>query len=173
MHETRRNPLPSGPFGEGRRSLCLNDLDGLVELEGQHRLRRHFDRAALRYDLGQCASPGAGSDRGTFPAARNGANNGAEGGSTAGEFGRSLVRTKSLLTLFLHLASANSVLLTLHRNRLQVQHEIGGAMKASSFRGRSDDDLRVRTMRNDHIAVGVKNVVGDFGCISLPLDSSG
>src|SRR5205807_10264264 len=40
-------------------------------------------------------------------------------------------------------------------------------MKFSSFRSRADGDLGVRTTRNDHVAVGVENVVGDFGRIGL------
>jgi len=34
------------PQGETQ-LFCLDDADGLIELEGQNRLRRHFDRAAL------------------------------------------------------------------------------------------------------------------------------
>src|SRR5260370_1325104 len=119
------------------------------------------------------ARAGAGSDRGAFPAAGDGADKGAEGSSTACIFGGSPVRAKPLLAAFSQIAGTNEVLLTLYRNRLQVQHEIGGAVKASSFRSRPDNDLSVRTMRNDHIAVGVENVVGDFGRIGLSFDGSG
>jgi hypothetical protein len=34
-----------------QRLLCLDDLDGLVELEGQDGFCRHFDRATLGQDL--------------------------------------------------------------------------------------------------------------------------
>src|SRR5215472_15725795 len=157
------------------RSRSLNDSDGLVELESHHRLGWDTDRAALDQDLSQCATScaGAGSDRCAFPPARDGADNGADGSSTACIFGGSLVRAKPLLAAFSDIAAANEVLLTLYRNRLQVQYKIGGAMEASSFRHRPDDDLSVRTVRNDHIPIGVENVVGDFGRIGLAFDGSG
>src|SRR5437016_5449 len=123
-------------LGIAARSLGLNDLDGLVELEGQHGLHRHPERSALGQDLSQRATScaGAGSDRRSLPASRNGPDNGADGSSTACKFGGSFVRAKPLLTAFSHLARTDYVLPTLYRNRLQVQHKIGGAMKASSFR---------------------------------------
>src|SRR5215472_4194609 len=84
--ELRETQMASGL--PPRRSLSLNDLDGLVELERQHRLDRHFDRPALGQDLSQRAAScaGSGSDRGAFPTAGNGADNGAQRGSTACPF---------------------------------------------------------------------------------------
>jgi hypothetical protein len=91
------------------RSLCLNDLNGLVELEGYHRLRRDSNRAAFGRDLGHCARPcaGSGSDRRAFPAACNRADNGAERSSAARKFRGPLVRTKPLLSLLLQIGCAN------------------------------------------------------------------
>src|SRR5262249_53834253 len=102
----------------GPRSLCLNDLDWLIQLERQHRLRRHFDRAALRRDLTDRAGSSAGSraDRRTFSAARNRTHNGAEGRSSAGKHCSPLVRAKSLLAALLQISRANKILLASNRN---------------------------------------------------------
>src|SRR5207302_6442286 len=158
-----------------RQLLGLSDADGLVELEGQHRLRRHFDRASLGQDLRQSAASraGSGSDCGAFSASGNGADNRAEGRSTAGHFGGSLVGAKPLSAFFLQVARANEVLLPLYGNRLQVQHKVGGAMKASSFGSRADGDLSVRATRNHYIAVGVENIVSDFRRVGLAFDRRG
>src|SRR5260370_20419868 len=72
------------------------------------------------------------------------------------------------LSLLLQIGCANSVLLAPNRNRLQIQHKVGGAMKAVSLRSRSNDDLSVCTTGNDHVAVGVENIVADFSRIGLP-----
>jgi len=98
--------------GHCRRSLGLNDSNGLVELEGQHGLRRHSDRAALRQDLSQRAasSAGPGSNRGTFPASRNGTDNSAESSCAACVLGGSFVCAKPLLATFPHIAAANQAL---------------------------------------------------------------
>ncbi len=37
------------------RLFCLNNLHWLIELEGQHRFRRHSDGGALGHDLSQSA----------------------------------------------------------------------------------------------------------------------
>src|ERR1700752_4046464 len=85
------------------RSLCLNDLDGFVELERQHGFRRHFDRATLSQNLGQSATAraGAGSDHSTFPASCNRPDNCAESCGATGIFGGTLVRSQPLLAALL------------------------------------------------------------------------
>src|SRR5215469_3858214 len=155
------------------RSLGLNDLHGLVELERQHGFCGYLDRASLSQNLGHSTTScaGAGSDRSTFPASRNRPDDGAEGSGATGIFGGALVRSESLLAALLQVRCAHHVLLPLDRNRLQVQHKVGSTTEASSLRRRSDHDLRIRTMRDDDIAVRVKYVVSDFGCIGLPFGS--
>src|SRR5690349_260788 len=73
----------------------------------------------------------------------------------------------------LQVHGANHVFLALHRNRLQVQNEVGGATDFSSLGSRADDDLRVRATRNDHVAVRVENIVSNFRGISLALGGLG
>jgi hypothetical protein len=86
-----------------------NDLHGLVEFEGQHRLRRQPDGPALGQDLGQSSAPGAGSysDRGALPSTCDGTDNGAESGAATSVFGGSLVRTNPLLAALSQVAGAN------------------------------------------------------------------
>jgi hypothetical protein len=66
-------------------SFGLDDLDRLVELERQDRLRRYSDRSALSEDLsqraGSCSRPGP--DGSTFPAARDGTDDGADSSGSA------------------------------------------------------------------------------------------
>jgi hypothetical protein len=77
-----------------------NDLHGLVEFEGQHRLRRHPDGPALGQDLGQSSAPGAGSysDRGALPSTCDGTDNRAESSAATRVFGGSLVRYDDAVT---------------------------------------------------------------------------
>src|SRR5262249_39796632 len=126
-----------------RKLLLLNDLNGLVELEREHGFYRYFDRAALGDYLSRRARActGSGSDGRTFSAPGDGPNNCTHRRRPSGVFGGSPVRAQPLFACLLQAGGTHAVLLSLNRNRGQVQHEIGGAMNAASLRRRSDHDL--------------------------------
>src|SRR5262245_10345104 len=75
--------------------------EGLVKAEGQHRLCRYPDGAALCQDLGECASacPGPGSYSRAFPASGDGADDSAKRRAAAGVLGGALVRSDPRLSL--------------------------------------------------------------------------
>jgi hypothetical protein len=105
------NPATASKLGLVARSLRLNDFHGLIEFEGQHRLRRDFDGTALGQNLCQCAASGAGSssDRCAFTATRNGADNRPDRSSATCIFRGSLVCAKPLLAALCQIAGAKTM----------------------------------------------------------------
>ncbi len=83
--------------------MRCDDLNGLVELKGQHRFGWHFNRATFGGDLAYRAGACTGScaDGRAFSAACNRADDGAECGAAAGEFRGSLVGAEALLSFLL------------------------------------------------------------------------
>ncbi len=50
---------------------------------------------------------------------------------------------------------------------MQVEHKVGCSVKAVSLCSGSNDDLSVGAAGDDRVAVGVGDIVGDFGGVGL------
>src|SRR5690348_4531246 len=126
-------------------SFCGNDPGGLIELEGQYRFGRHPDGRALCEYLCKRSRAGAGSrtDRRALSAARDSTDDRAQGSTSSGVLAGASIYPNARGSALLQVACAYQVLLTFHRNGLQVQHEIRSAPEAASLGSGADDNLRV------------------------------
>ena len=100
--------------------------------------------AALRDDLACRAGAGARTraDRCSLAASGDRANDRAQRRAAAGELSRSLINAYVVMPLLDDIDSADRVGLPVDVDRLQIEHQVGGAVKVSAACRRPDDDAR-------------------------------